>query len=95
MSCNDSKEEAGNPGQPRLSRGESRLQRLISEIDDEDARSRYQEEEADNNIAQAGHGSISSGNYDRTIVTFEPNDPENPYNWSTASQLPTSVVKIP
>lgn len=66
----------------------------MSEIDDEDARSRYLEEEADNNVAQASRGSISSGTDDRTIVAFEPNDPGNPYNWSTASQLPISVVEI-
>lgn len=72
--------------------GESRLQRFVSEAGDEDARSRYREEEADNNVNQRNHGSISSGNEDRTMIAFEPNDPENPYNWSKASHPSPSFV---
>lgn len=71
------------------------MQRFVSQAGDEDARSRYREEEADNNATQHNHGSISSGNDDRTIIAFEPNDPENPYNWSKASCLSSLIIRIP
>lgn len=64
------------------------MQRFVSEAGDEDARSRYREEEADNNATQHNHGSISSSSDDRTMIAFEPNDPENPYNWSKAGCFP-------
>ena len=63
--------------------GESRLSRIVSGIDEEDATSRYREEEADNHIPEDSHGSASSSIDERTIVAWEPNDPENPYNWSS------------
>lgn len=69
------------------------MQRFVSQVGDEDARSRYREEEADNNATQRNHGSISSGNDDRIIIAFEPNDRENPYNWSKASLL-SSIINI-
>lgn len=69
------------------------MQRFVSQAGDEDARSRYREEEADNNVTQHNHGSISSGNDDRSIIAFEPNDRENPYNWSTGSRLSSSITK--
>ncbi|KAG6357721.1 hypothetical protein INS49_013600 [Diaporthe citri] len=93
MHCNNGNEEAGTQGSP-LTRGESRLQRFVSQAGDEDARSRYREEEADNNAIQHNHGSISSGNDDRTIIAFEPNDRENPYNWKKALIVLTSMVTV-
>lgn len=65
------------------------MSRFVSQIADEDARARYREEEADNNVIRHNQGSISSGHDDRTIVAFEPNDRENPYNWSKVC-LPTA-----
>ena len=65
--------------------GESRLNRLVSNIDEEDATSRYREERAGNNSANDSPGSVLSSDDERTLVTWLPNDPENPYNWSTVS----------
>lgn len=96
MHANNSNEDAGSQGSP-LARGESRLQRFVSAAGDEDARSRYREEEADNNVTQHNHGSITSGNDDRSIIAFEPNDPENPYNWSKGKKafiVFTSMVTV-
>lgn len=61
------------------------MHRLVSNIDDEDATARYREEKADNNVADDSPGSASSCHDERTLVTWLPNDPENPYNWSTVS----------
>lgn len=60
---------------------ESRLRRMIIHIDEEDARSRYHEEAADNNGPDDSPG-ISSQEEERKFVAWEPEDPENPYNWS-------------
>lgn len=63
--------------------GESRLLHLVSDIDDEDATSRYREERADNNVVvDDGPGSALSSDDKGALVTWLPNDPENPYNWS-------------
>lgn len=62
--------------------GESRLHRLVSNLDDEDATSRYREKQADNNVADDSPGSALSSDDERTLVAWLPNDPENPYNWS-------------
>lgn len=64
---------------------ESRLHRLVSEIDDEDATSRYREERADNDVPEDSPGSASSIEDGRTLVAWLPDDPENPYNWNRAS----------
>lgn len=58
------------------------MHRLVSEIDDEDTTSRYREEGADNDVADESPGSAVSGDDDRILVAWLPNDPENPYNWS-------------
>lgn len=67
--------------------GESRLSRIVSGIDEEDATSRYREEEADNHIPGGSRGSASSSIDERIIIAWAPNDPENPYNWSNVRQL--------
>lgn len=61
----------------------SRIQRVVSNIDEHDASSRYREEEGDNKVAvkQEQHSSSSSVE-ERVIVAWEENDKENPYNWS-------------
>lgn len=63
---------------------ESRLRRVISQIDEEDARSRYREEGADNNVVEDSPAT-SSQEEERKFVAWEANDPENPYNWSKVS----------
>lgn len=54
-------------------------------MDELDSSTRYREEEEDNKIATVGQYQITSlvGSEETTIVAWEPDDPENPYNWST------------
>ncbi len=67
---------------------------MVTEIDERDAASRYREEAADNKIPVSEppsgpyipytpYSAYSSDDDDEeTIVAWEDNDPENPYNWS-------------
>lgn len=83
MAVTKTSDATGPKLRPQSSRGESRLHRLVSDIDDEDATSRYREERADNNVVvDDGPGSVLSSDDEGTLVTWLPNDPENPYNWS-------------
>ncbi len=54
-------------------------------MDELDASTRYREEEEDNKIARVGQYQIKppGGSEETTIVAWEVDDPENPYNWST------------
>ncbi|KAK1772297.1 major facilitator superfamily transporter [Phialemonium atrogriseum] len=73
----------GQARRSQHSRDNSRLETLVTEIDQIDASMRYREEEADNRIASDQNVSSSSSiEQEKTIVSWEPDDPENPYNWS-------------
>ena len=56
-------------------------------MDEEDAAERYAEEEADNRGLGALHHirSRTRSRTDQVVIGWEPNDPENPYNWSSVS----------
>jgi hypothetical protein len=62
----------------------SALDRIISQLDDRDATSRYREEAADNKPQepQEKSQSVSSSKDGQTMLSWAPGDPENPYNWS-------------
>jgi hypothetical protein len=63
---------------------QSAFGRKISEIDEEDARERYQLEADDNKEQQKAspNGSLSSVEPTKKVISWRRNDPENPYNWS-------------
>lgn len=65
-------------------KGNSRLRQAVSEIDKEDARSRYREEAADDHVGDDNLGA-SSEEEERKFVAWELDDPENPHNWSKVS----------
>ncbi|KAI0422423.1 major facilitator superfamily transporter [Xylaria grammica] len=67
----------------------SRLSNIIRTISNQDAESRYRTEGADNRVQPSDGlpcGSIRDTT-DRKIVSWEPNDKENPYNWSNRRRL--------
>lgn len=39
--------------------------------------------------------SVNSTETSKTIITFEKDDPENPYNWSRVRQSPNDLSKRP
>ncbi|KAI1364690.1 major facilitator superfamily transporter [Xylaria arbuscula] len=57
---------------------------IIRTISNRDAESRYRVEEADNRIPLSGGSPCHSihETVEKKIISWEPNDPENPYNWS-------------
>jgi hypothetical protein len=59
------------------------LSRIVSGIDQADARERYNVEEADSKIPSSPNSSASSVNLPRKIISWKDGDPENPYNWSS------------
>ncbi|CZR69647.1 related to fluconazole resistance protein (FLU1) [Phialocephala subalpina] len=61
----------------------SRVISGISGIDEIDATDRYDLEEADNREQEYPGSSSSSVNSERKVISWEHDDPENPYNWST------------
>lgn len=66
-----------------IERHTNRLSRIVSGIDYEDAKRRYEIEAQDNQISLP-HSSASSVLGSRKQVThWEEDDPENPYNWSS------------
>lgn len=65
-------------------RRSSSISDRITRLDELDAESRYEEETADRGIGALHH--IRSRTRSRTnevLINWEPNDPENPYNWSS------------
>ncbi|KAI1403516.1 major facilitator superfamily transporter [Hypoxylon fuscum] len=63
--------------------GLSHFAELVQSISTRDAEARYKAEEADNRIAtdDTPDSSQFQGNGGKTIISWEPNDKENPYNW--------------
>ncbi|KAI0539326.1 major facilitator superfamily transporter [Xylaria digitata] len=67
----------------------NQLSNTVRTISNQDAESRYRTEEADNR-AQPSDRSPCDSLHDATgkkIISWEPNDKENPYNWSTKRKL--------
>ncbi|KAI8630932.1 major facilitator superfamily transporter [Xylariaceae sp. FL1651] len=61
------------------------LSDVVRTMSNEDAESRYRIEEADNRI-QTNNASASNSIHNpdgKTIISWEPDDKENPYNWSS------------
>lgn len=66
-------------------------------MDAEDAAQRYAEEEADNRGLGALHHirSRTRSRTDQVVIGWEPNDPENPYNWPSVSLAPWTPSSLP
>ncbi|KAI1389018.1 major facilitator superfamily transporter [Hypoxylon trugodes] len=68
----------------RFDGGLSHFAELVQSISNQDAEARYKEEEADNRIPtddDVPGSNESQENDGKTIISWEPNDKENPYNW--------------
>ncbi|KAI0837456.1 major facilitator superfamily transporter [Hypoxylon sp. FL0890] len=67
----------------RLEAGLSHFAELVQSISNQDAEARYKAEEADNRIPtdDSPPSSQFQGAEGKTIISWEPNDKENPYNW--------------
>ncbi|KAI1106480.1 major facilitator superfamily transporter [Jackrogersella minutella] len=64
--------------------GLSHFAELVQSISNQDAATRYKEEEADNRLPtddEAPDSSQFQGVEGKMIIAWEPNDKENPYNW--------------
>jgi hypothetical protein len=67
---------------------QSRLNRIISGIDESDADDRYNIKAGDNKITSLPDSSTTSMDSTRRIISWEKDDPENPYNWSSVCYEP-------
>ncbi|KAI0098590.1 major facilitator superfamily transporter [Hypoxylon sp. NC0597] len=67
----------------RLEGGLSHFAELVQSISNQDAEARYKVEEVDNRIptSDSPPSSQFQGAEGKTIISWEPNDKENPYNW--------------
>lgn len=68
----------------RREKSPNQLSAKFRTLSNQDVESRYRTEEADNRI-QPSHGLHDHsfrGAASKSIVSWEPNDEENPYNWS-------------
>ncbi|KAI9051392.1 hypothetical protein LZ554_004439 [Drepanopeziza brunnea f. sp. 'monogermtubi'] len=69
------------------------LSRIVSSIDEADATQRYDLEEADNKNSLR-ESSASSIDPEKTIISWNKGDPENPYNFSTARKVSIVLIGI-
>ena len=69
---------------------EHKLSRIVSGIDQEDATEAYRLDEEDNKAPSLPNSSTSSVNTPppKKIISWEDEDPENPYNWSSVRYNP-------
>ncbi|KAI1135400.1 major facilitator superfamily transporter [Hypoxylon sp. FL0543] len=67
----------------RLEAGISHFAELVQSISNQDVEARYKAEEADNRLPtdDSPPSSQFQGAEGKTIISWEPNDKENPYNW--------------
>ncbi|KAI1270851.1 major facilitator superfamily transporter [Xylaria sp. FL0933] len=68
----------------------------VHTMSNQDAESRYKTEEADNGF-QPSDGSPYHSIHDaagKKIISWEPNDPENPYNWSNKRKLFLTITTM-
>ncbi|KAH8678236.1 major facilitator superfamily domain-containing protein [Xylariales sp. PMI_506] len=96
MSQEDVDVESGltlHPTQREQPSGLSQFSELVHSLSNQDAESRYREEAADNRLpvpGLPGCGDITG----KTLVSWEENDKENPYNWSTARKWAIVVTTM-
>ncbi len=79
-------------------RRSSSLIRQIHNLDEQDAEEAYEEQdEADNRGLGALHHirSRTRSRPDQIVIGWEPDDPENPYNWTDASLPLLSFFLVP
>lgn len=65
---------------------ENALSRIVSGIDQDDAKRRYDLEAKDNQISLPNSSASSVSGSRKKVIHWEENDPENPYNWSPVRQ---------
>ncbi|CAK7266444.1 hypothetical protein SEPCBS119000_002032 [Sporothrix epigloea] len=81
------------------------LRQIISDADEKDARDRYREETADNIVGARSHEqryqphpwqtpSLSPSENETSIVAWNENDPENPYNWSKTRKIAILITTM-
>jgi hypothetical protein len=70
---------------------------LIRSISNEDAATRYREEMADNGVQTNDPIDSSLSNNDEAetiIISWDENDKENPYNWSSVCRRRTNTLPV-
>ncbi|KAM3067349.1 hypothetical protein ACMFMF_009841 [Clarireedia jacksonii] len=67
-----------------IERLQSRLSRIVSGIDRQDAQERYDLEAKDNKAAFPDSSASSFKVSQKKVIHWEEGDPDNPYNWSSA-----------
>ncbi|KAI8314216.1 Citrinin biosynthesis cluster MFS transporter mrr1 [Colletotrichum sp. SAR11_240] len=89
MSHSSEPREDVESGLPSLERNRSSLTDAVRRIDEYDARERYEArcEEQGLEDEKGGSPNSSSDEDEKTIVSWEENDPENPYNWSNKKKF--------
>ncbi|CAK7568506.1 MAG: hypothetical protein SEPTF4163_006499 [Sporothrix epigloea] len=81
------------------------LRQIISDMDERDASDRYREETADNIVTPIScerrqepdpwrTPSLSESENEASIVTWNENDPENPYNWSKTRKIAILITTM-
>ncbi|KAG4034582.1 hypothetical protein MFRU_003g05390 [Monilinia fructicola] len=73
---------AKETGQTPRAQHENALSRIVSGIDQDDAKRRYDLEAKDNQISLPNSSASSVSGSRKKVIHWEENDPENPYNWS-------------
>ena len=79
--------------QMRRERTLGQASNIIRTISNRDAESRYRVEEADNRIPPSGRSPCHSihDTTEKKLISWEPMDPDNPYNWSNVCISSTIV----
>ncbi|KAI1269782.1 major facilitator superfamily transporter [Xylariaceae sp. FL1019] len=86
LSCDDDSFQSSVAGEGAL----SQLSDVIRTMSNRDAACRYETEKADNGIgiSKETHSDSSQDTYNnRTILSWDKDDPENPYNWSSRRKI--------
>ncbi|KAJ8116266.1 hypothetical protein ONZ43_g4478 [Nemania bipapillata] len=80
----------------RREKTRSQFSAIVRIISDQDAESRYKTEEADNGIQPSSESHCISihDTASKKIVSWEPNDKENPYNWSDRRKSMITIVTM-
>ncbi|KAI1112744.1 major facilitator superfamily transporter [Nemania sp. NC0429] len=81
----------------RGERPSNHLSAIFRTISNQDAESRYRTEEADNRIQPCNNGLHDHSFHDaatKSIVSWEPNDEENPFNWSHRRKAAITIITM-
>lgn len=80
----------------RLDSGLNHFAELVQSISNQDIEARYKVEEGDNRVPtdDTPDPSQFQGSEGRTVISWEVNDKENPYNWSLVSIFPLELCSI-